>query len=111
MIPQGADAAPPAQEKAKDSLKIESGTPSVSEGPVTNASTLQRWMTRLDNIPGLEARGIERVSEELRHPKVTVGSYLQMFLIWFAINCTANNMTVGILGPVAYGLGFHDAIV
>ncbi|KAI1372071.1 FAD/NAD(P)-binding domain-containing protein [Hypoxylon crocopeplum] len=84
---------------------------SISEEPAAEQTTLQRWLNKLDSIPGLETRGIERVPEELRHPKATVGSYLQMFLIWFAINCTANNMTVGILGPAAFGLGFKDAIV
>jgi hypothetical protein len=27
------------------------------------------------------------------------------------MNCTANQMTLGVLGPVAYGLGLTDAIV
>lgn len=85
--------------------------PSISETPSAEQTQLQRWLNRLDGVGGMETRGIERVPEELRHPKVTAGSYVQMFLIWFAINCTANNMTVGILGPVAFGLGFKDAIV
>lgn len=84
---------------------------SLREVPVAEHAPLQRWLNRLDGISGLEARGIERVPEELRHPKVTTGSYVQMFLIWFAINCAANNMTIGILGPIAFGLGFKDAIV
>ncbi|CAK7208877.1 Vitamin B6 transporter [Sporothrix curviconia] len=74
-------------------------------------STWARWCRKLGSIPGLEVRGIERVRPEQRHPRVTTGSYVQMFIIWFAINCTANNMTLGILGPVLFGLGFTDAIV
>ena len=70
---------------------------SVAELPVSEQTTLQRWVNKLDRLPGLETRGIERVPEELRHPKVTSGSYVQMFLIWFAINCTANNMVNAIL--------------
>lgn len=62
-------------------------------------------------MQGLETRGIERVPEDLRHPKVTAASYVQMFLVWFSIDCTANNLTVGILGPVTFGLGFKDAIM
>lgn len=27
------------------------------------------------------------------------------------MNCTANQMTLGVLGPVAYGLGLTDSIV
>lgn len=30
---------------------------------------------------------------------------------WFAMNCTANQMTLGVLGPVTYGLGLTDAIL
>ncbi|KAK5120747.1 hypothetical protein LTR85_006105 [Meristemomyces frigidus] len=75
------------------------------------ANKLQGWANRLDTLMGVEARGIERVPESARQRKVTVNDYFQMFIIWFAINCTANNMTVGILGPVSYGLGFKDAIV
>ncbi|KAH8892671.1 hypothetical protein GQ53DRAFT_862264 [Thozetella sp. PMI_491] len=99
-----------AEEKKQPSSDTRS-SPSVSRASLAPEGLLQRWFTRLDNIPGLEARGIERVTEDLRHPKPTTGSYLQMFIIWFAVNCTANNMTVGILGPAAYGLGFKDAIV
>ncbi|KAI1080819.1 permease for cytosine/purines, uracil, thiamine, allantoin-domain-containing protein [Whalleya microplaca] len=101
--------------EAKPQLEgLSSSQPSVVELPIETSPTgnkLQQWFNRLDEKTGLEARGIERVPESLRHPRVTSGSYVQMFLIWFSINCTANNMTVGILGPVAYGLGLTDAIV
>jgi purine-cytosine permease-like protein len=40
-----------------------------------------------------------------------IKDYLQMFTIWFSMNCTANQMTLGVLGPVAYGLGLKDSIV
>lgn len=76
-----------------------------------NTTKLQRWANRLDATAGVEARGIERVPEELRDRKVTAGDYVHMFTIWFAMNCTANQMTLGILGPYAYGLGFTDAIL
>ncbi|KAF8848647.1 hypothetical protein BDZ45DRAFT_753601 [Acephala macrosclerotiorum] len=52
-------------------------------------SKLQRLANRLETIAGIKARGIER----------------------FSANCTANNMTVGILGPIAYGLGFVDTMI
>ena len=94
------------------------GPPSVKEEasvPLAVAyapqSALARWCSKLDSIPGLEVRGIERVREDQRHPVVTVGSYVQMFIVWFAINCTANNMTLGILGPYLFRLGFKDAIL
>ncbi|KAI1335043.1 permease for cytosine/purines, uracil, thiamine, allantoin-domain-containing protein [Xylariaceae sp. FL0016] len=91
-----------------------SSQPSVAElatETLPAQNKLQRWFNLLDEKTGLEARGIERVPESLRHPRVTAGSYVQMFLIWFSINCTANNMTVGILGPVSFALGLTDAIL
>ncbi|RDW62428.1 hypothetical protein BP6252_11861 [Coleophoma cylindrospora] len=72
---------------------------------------LQRYANKLDAIVGLEARGIERVPDELRRRKPAVWDYFQMGIIWFSANCTANNMTVGILGPLAYGLGLKDAML
>ena len=92
---------------------------SVGEGFVTDVETgvpnetkLQRWANKLDATVGMEARGIERVPESLRHPsKPTAGLYAHLFFIWLAMNCTANQMTVGILGPVAYGLNLTDSIV
>jgi hypothetical protein len=78
---------------------------------IASSNRLQDWANRLDVLFGLEARGIERVPEAARARKVTKGDYMQMFIIWFAINCTANNMTLGVLGPVSYSLGFVDSIV
>lgn len=40
---------------------------------------LQRWANKLDALAGLEARGIERISEELREKKMTVRDYIGMF--------------------------------
>lgn len=94
-----------------DEKKSESGNTSVLEAPVSEQDSLHRWLAKLHVTAGLETRGIERVPEEYRHPKVTVASYMQMFLVWFAINCSANNITLGILGPVTYGLGFNDAVM
>lgn len=85
--------------------------PSVRIEPTIQDQRLPAWLEVLNKLPGMETRGIERVTEEMRDPKVTARSYVQMFLIWFSINCAANNMTVGILGPVAFGLGFKDAIL
>jgi hypothetical protein len=93
---------------------------SVQEGMVTDAKTataiqaenaMQRWANRIDRIAGVEARGIARVPEDMRERPVAIRDYLHMFTIWFSMNCTANQMTLGILGPVAYGLSLTDSIV
>ncbi|EAW11486.1 purine-cytosine permease family protein [Aspergillus clavatus NRRL 1] len=57
----------------------------------------------------LEARGIERVHEGERKKKLTWVSYLQAFLLWVSINLAANNITLGMLGPVVYQLSFRDS--
>lgn len=99
------------------------GSPSVSivqEGTVDHAAmptatpaenSMQRWANRIDRLAGVEARGIARVPDDERERPVAFREYLHMFTIWFSMNCTANQMTLGILGPVAYGLGLTDSIV
>lgn len=57
----------------------------------------------------LEARGIERVQEHERIPKLSWISYLQVFLLWMSVNLAANNITLGMLGPAVYGLSFLDS--
>ena len=57
----------------------------------------------------LEARGLERVHESERMKKLSWISYLQAALLWVSINLAANNITLGMLGPASYGLGFLDA--
>ncbi|KAL8708348.1 MAG: hypothetical protein Q9220_006728 [cf. Caloplaca sp. 1 TL-2023] len=56
----------------------------------------------------LEARGVQRVLPHERHP-LTWTSYLQLFLFWTSVNLAAQNVTLGMLGPVVYGLSFRDA--
>jgi hypothetical protein len=77
----------------------------------TASNRLQKFANKLDLIAGFEARGIERVPESMRKRKPAARDYLQMLAIWFSANCTANALTVGILGPVAYGLGLTDAML
>lgn len=64
---------------------------------------------RITNIKYFEVRGIERVPETERLKKVGTSNYIHMSLLWFSANITANNMAVGMLGPLDYALGFTDA--
>lgn len=57
----------------------------------------------------LEARGIQRVHEDERMPKLSWLSYVQACLLWVSINLAANNITLGMLGPAVFGLSFRDA--
>ena len=40
---------------------------------------------------------------------VTWRSYLQAFVLWVSINLAAVNITLGMLAPTVFGLGFTDA--
>lgn len=55
----------------------------------------------------LEARGIHRVEPSERHSIKKLG-YMQIVLFWTSINLAANNITLGMLGPVTYALSFTD---
>ena len=69
---------------------------------------LQRWNNKIESLAGLEARGIARVLPEERHGSSVMG-YAQMAILWFSANVTANNLAVGLLGPLVFELGFVDS--
>ena len=71
-------------------------------------STLSKWNAKIESLAGLEARGIVRVQEDERHGLSWLG-YLQMAIMWYSANITANNLAVGLLGPLLFGLGFKDS--
>ncbi|KAF4637396.1 hypothetical protein G7Y89_g698 [Cudoniella acicularis] len=97
---------------SNNSINHVGSTEEVDLATVPNpTSKLQRFANRLEAAAGIEARGIERVPESERERKYAVKDYLYMAMIWFSANCTANNMAVGILGPIAYDLGFVDAMI
>lgn len=79
------------------------GSPSI---PVPNRC--RRWNAKIESLAGLEARGITRVLPEERHA-ATLKGYVQMALLWFSANLTANNLAVGLLGPLVFSLGFVDS--
>lgn len=88
---------------------VESVSPEPSSLSHSPKNTFERLNTRLAQFEFFESRGIERVPLEERKPKVTSADYMQMALLWFSVNITANNMAVGMLGPASYGLGFVDS--
>jgi hypothetical protein len=56
----------------------------------------------------LEARGIQRVEPDERQDLRLLG-YSQIAIMWFSVNLAANNITLGMLGPAVFHLGFLDA--
>ena len=97
----------------KNAIEVEaSATSSTSEkeetSPIPVPSKLRQINDKIEGLSGLEARGIRRVLPEERHG-ISALRYAQMAIIWFSANITANNLTVGMLGPILFNLGFVDS--
>lgn len=76
--------------------------------PIPVPRKLSQWNREIESLAGLEARGITRVLPEERHEASLLG-YIQMALLWFSANVSANNLAVGMLGPLLFNLGFLDS--
>jgi hypothetical protein len=59
-------------------------------------------------VYNLEARGIQRVETDERQDLRSLG-YSQVAIMWFSVNLAANNITLGMLGPAIFTLGFLDS--
>lgn len=73
---------------------------------------IPQWLARfyaLEDRLGIEDRGITRVPDSDRVPNTPL-RIANMFLMWFSINLTANNMALGFLGPVVFSLGWTDSV-
>lgn len=81
--------------------------PELSTHPGGPPTLLQRFERQLVSY-NLEARGIRRVQPDERHDLKQNG-YQQIGMLWFSINLAANNITLGMLGPVVFYLSFKDA--
>jgi hypothetical protein len=76
--------------------------------PVALPKVVTKWNDWIESLRGLEARGITRVlPEERKEP--SRWDYVQMSILWFSANVTANNLAVGLLGPLLFQLGFLDS--
>ncbi|KAJ5112805.1 hypothetical protein N7532_000850, partial [Penicillium argentinense] len=87
-------------------VQVSVSQPSVP--PIAAKNAFARVNDRLTSLKFFETRGLERVPLEERH-QVTSAHYLQMTLLWFSTNITANNMAIGMLGPSSYSLAFVDS--
>ena len=81
----------------------------IAPTPVLLKGKLGEWNSKVENLAGLEARGITRVLPEEKHERGAYG-YLQMFLLWFSIDLVATNIITGMLGPLIFALGWKDSI-
>lgn len=86
------------------------GAHDVPPTPVLLTGRFKRWNDKIEGLAGLEARGITRVLPEEKHDISTIG-YVQMWLLWFSVNITVNNLAVGFLGPLVFSLGWVDSVL
>lgn len=95
----------PLQEKTVlESRSVES---SEVEAPGDDGLMKKYWRQMAESN-WVELRGIQRVmpEEQQAHGRP---HYMQMVLLWFSANLTANNIALGFLGPISYGLSFTDS--
>lgn len=99
---------PAVEEKGNQPAPVVESLSSQPSSPSSSKNAFSRFNDRLASLEFFETRGIERVPLEERHT-VTATDYMQMCLLWFSTNITANNMALGMLGPLVFGLGFVDS--
>jgi hypothetical protein len=102
-------------EKAQPVLMPEktSDTPSNEDDRTDTGklSGIQRYMKHIEHVLlryNVEARGIQRVLPAQRHTTDHLG-FAQICMLWVSINLTANNTTLGMLGPTVFSLPFLDS--
>jgi hypothetical protein len=105
---KGAQVQDSASPPRPSSWDLEHGT---SQVLAPKMNPLQRFAHRLEEVSGMEARGIERVLDVDRKPTITWDDYVQMFSIWFSANLTLNNLIAGLLGPTLFGLSMKEAMI
>ncbi|KAI7178873.1 purine-cytosine permease FCY21 [Hortaea werneckii] len=100
-------------EKGRASLAPKSAVnenSSASDAQTSSGWWRRRWRSVERTLVryNLEARGIQRVLPDERHDMRQLG-YIQIAILWFSVNLTANNLTLGMLGPAVYYLPFLDS--
>ena len=94
---------------------VHNSSPSANETHLHPDDTGSKWKIRYHQLGDkfaswslLETHGIERVEPHNRQSLQKLG-FAHIGLLWFSINLAANNVTLGMLGPVIFELGFLDA--
>ena len=115
MLPQGKDTSVIPEHDAEKAVNVRVSSDKASSPPPAIAidneqptSTLKRWNQRIENLAGLEARGLERVPDEERLAPSNA-NFLQMFLLWLSSNMTIICTAAAVTGPTVFELGFTDS--
>jgi NCS1 nucleoside transporter family len=102
------------EKHAGDDRPDRSSPEPTSDSIPSNPKVVSKWRSHLETFErqliayNLETRGIKRVEPSERHDLKKLG-YMQVFVLWFSINLAANNITLGMLGPAVFELGFLDS--
>ena len=72
-----------------DAASVNAATVELGISEPVNA--LQRFCNRLDAVCGVEARGIERIPEEIRERDMTYRDYIHMFTMCVHQDCAIHN--------------------
>ncbi|KAH8646142.1 nucleoside transporter family [Xylariales sp. PMI_506] len=94
----------PAGASSTSSPATEAGAPDEDE-----KTGWRSYVARVAESNWIELRGIQRVQPEEQAEFAGAHSYVQMLFLWSSANMTANNLALGFLGPIAYGLSFTDS--
>ena len=96
-------------EKSSETVDVSSGkSEDIAPLHVAERSRFSIWNSKVKKPAFLEERGITRVMPNERQTPSAFG-YVQMVLLWFSANIAANNLAVGLLGPIVFQLGFTDS--
>ncbi|WPH01647.1 Hypothetical protein R9X50_00449700 [Acrodontium crateriforme] len=96
-------------------LRLASLSPAQNYNDNDDENALERSQTRwYKSIKffhhNLETRGMQRVPPQARHDSKGT-TWLNISMMWFGINCAANNVTLGMLGPTVFTLSFTDSAI
>lgn len=99
-------------EKGTEAIKASSDGFAIAGDHIPLTNHLIKVITKckhwIESLPSLEVRGVTRVLPEERKVPSRWDDF-QISILWFSANITANNLAVGLLGPLLFGLGFLDS--
>lgn len=88
---------------------VDRDSPEPASSPTVYQTRLARWNARIENLAGLEARGISRVLPEEKHG-ISWAGYIQSSALWFSMSLSIINLPIGLLGPLVFGIGWIDCV-